>query len=1777
MQIKYDKLLIKCASENNLKGIDLEIPHNRFSVVTGRSGSGKSSLAFSTVYAEGQRRYIETFSPYTRQFFDKVKKPDALSMENVRPALAIQQRTRIKNSRSTVGSLTNINEYLRLLWTHISSPCCPECQSELRIWDPKSVFHFIEGELKERYEHFVLAAPLQITKKSQQALEVERLRTLGFSRILDLKTGLISEIENLSSKKTQNNYAVALDRFKSQSLREKRVLDALSQGFELGLGKIILLAFTLKGPFTKYDFEARYTCPNSNCHADTPKVPTVRPALFSYNHPIGACPECKGFGKILEIDPALCIPNPNLSLADGAIAPWEIRATPRERKKLKEFCKQQGIPFDRPWQKLKASEREALLHHRSKSFKGIIPWFEMLERKAYKMHVRVFLSRYRSQFECQNCHGSRLGPQALQFRVSGKSLPELWDMPLQELLPWIKEHRSKLHAVRKDFRELGELFDSIESRLKCLIDLGLPYLQLGRQARTLSGGETQRVNLAGAIGSNLVSTQFVLDEPSVGLHARDSGRLIQSVRQLAEQGNSVLVVEHDPETVGAAEHIIEIGPEAGSHGGQVTFCGERADWDASAIFNAAVPKFSKRTVSPGENSALKVQNASRRNLKSVSCLIPQKAFSCITGVSGSGKSTLVSEVIMQAFKAYEYGLKPGEENLVEGFELFDEISLVDQSPLSKSPRANIATYSGIWDLARDLLAQSDDAQLRRLSKSSFSFNVDAGRCLSCKGAGHIREDMQFLSDVYIPCEVCLGKRFQPEVLEVHYKGKNVDDLLNMSVSDTLEFFEGNRKVLESSEILSKLGLGYLRLGHSLSELSGGEAQRLKLVPFLKDKQNKSALLIFDEPTTGLHPKDIHLLIDLFNELCEKGHTILCIEHNPTLILSSDWIIDLGPEGGADGGKIVQQGLARDFLECRPSAEQHTARHLQLFLKTIKNKNQQHKAKTDKCLPFTAERDPSFLEIRGAREHNLKNIDVKVPLNQLVAITGVSGSGKSTIAKDIIFAEGQRRYLDCLSPYARQFIKELKRPEIASIENVKPTICVHQHTFRPSRLSTLATLSEVYNHLRLLYAKVGTQYCPDHPEVQISSRGAEDIAQEIKQDLKGQVEILAPIIKGKKGYHKEVFQRAIELEIDRVRVDGVMDRPSEYLEGLERNKAHDIELCVAKFNSQRTPIDLIKEAVRQALLLGSGSLILLAEGKERVFSSDRSCSKCRRGFFKPDPEDLSFNSRRGVCAQCAGTGKNKKATAPCPGCGGSRISSLGQNIRLGNLNIHQACLLTSGQLLSTLESLSFPVHQTRLMEPILRELRERLQALSALGLDYLPLDRDCSMLSSGELQRLRLSAAMGTPLSGAMYIFDEPSVGLHPSDNGRVLHCLRALQQRGNSILVIEHDPETILACDQIIDVGPQGGSRGGQIVFSGSIEDCLNKGNSPSAQVLRDASRLPCVEAPVKASGHLLIKGSCNNLSNISLRLPLGNIVTIAGVSGAGKSSLVHGIIAETLQNGIRKENSWQLEGNLIESSCDIRRVLLVDQQPVGKTSRSTPASYLGIWDEVRQLFASSIEAKTRGFNASYFSYNTGKGSCHTCKGQGTLKMEMSFLADARVECEACQGGRFSDEADSILFFGKRISQILKLTFEEAAQLFMNHRRIHKVLHKACELGLGYLSLGQSSATLSGGESQRLKLVNELSSSRSDHSLYILDEPSTGLHKSDVALLIKVLKELRSKGNSVLLIEHDSDILFASDQVLELGPGPGKQGGKIIFQGSPEALLGKNTPWGQVLQTQFAA
>ena len=925
-----DFIVVRGARQHNLKGFDLQIPRRAFTVITGPSGSGKSSLAFDTIYAEGQRRYVESLSAYARQFLERMEKPDVDSIDGLSPAVAIEQKNPTKTSRSTVGTATEIYDYLRLLWARIGRTFCPLCQREMR---PDTVQSASDTILAlPAGTRFHVGFPLLPSPEVTHEVLVENLRAQGFMRIA--VDGAIKHLDELLTEAIDITFAaqllVVVDRLAVGDEVRGRLADALGTAFREGDGEaVVLFTEPVKTPLTPAPsnilrFTERYECAN-----DGTRAPSPTPQLFSFNSPRGACKRCNGFGATLEYDESLIIPYPARSLRDGAIDPWTKPRYEKKRRALAEFAKREGISMDAAWQKLPAAARHKLLRGNAKGYKGIFPFLIDLEDKKYKQYIRVFLRQYQMAQECPDCHGGKLQPEALQVRVAERTIAEVSELPVDRLLDWMEA----VNLTPYEREVAAHILKEARDRVQFLCDVGLNYLTMHRATRTLSGGEAQRIGLANSLGAQLVDTLYVLDEPSIGLHSRDMARLLRLLHRLRDSGNTVLVVEHDVEAIRAADYMVELGPASGVQGGQLVFSGS-IDRIAESPLTGAYLTGAREIPVPVRRRRLgprwiTLTGAREHNLKGVDIKIPLGAVTAVTGVSGSGKSTLIHDVLLRALETRLHGEHGAKQHLGErvgafdaitGAEAIDDVVGIDQSPIGKSPRSNPVTYVKAFDDIRRIFADAPLARERRYTAGTFSFNVAGGRCETCEGAGYLEVEMVFMADVYVPCDDCGGKRFKPAVLEVRVHGKNVYEVLELTVDEAIRFFPREEKLGQALWQLQQVGLGYLRLGQPATTLSGGEAQRLKVARelALANKKSGKKLYVMDEPTTGLHLDDIRKLAQVFDRLVDAGHTLLLIEHNMDVIKLADWVIDLGPEGGDRGGEIVASGRPEEVARVAAS-------------------------------------------------------------------------------------------------------------------------------------------------------------------------------------------------------------------------------------------------------------------------------------------------------------------------------------------------------------------------------------------------------------------------------------------------------------------------------------------------------------------------------------------------------------------------------------------------------------------------------------------------------------------------------------------------------------------------------------------------------------------------------------------------------------------------------------------------------------------------------------------
>ncbi|CAN1543533.1 UvrABC system subunit A [Burkholderiaceae bacterium] len=1943
---------IRGARQHNLKNIDIDIRTNELTVFTGPSGSGKSSLVFDTLYAEGQRRYVETFSAYARQFLDRMDRPAVDKVEGVPPAIAIDQTNPVRSSRSTVGTMTELNDHLKLLFARAAHLFDKQTAQAVQHDTPDSIFKKLLT-LSSGDPRWIITFPVKLPNNTTAEELQAWLSASGFTRVH--RQGEVVD--------------VVADRFRLKTVEQSRAMEAIELALQRGNGR--MTAFRMSADAAADDlgeafgYSTGLHCPDSDLRYSDPT-----PSMFSFNSPAGACPVCKGFGRVIGVDYGLVIPNDKLTLRMGAIKPMQTPAWQECQDDLMRHAETAGIPRDTPWYKLTAEQRDWVIKGSpnwngkwNQQWYGVKRFFEYLETKSYKMHIRVLLSKYRSYTTCGECNGARLQTESLLWRIGSHAgalaampadkrfLPQgtAWTRSQLEALPGLCLHDLMLLSIERlraffdhmatdaslsasvqaEQQALHLLLEEIRTRLKYLCDVGIGYLSLDRQSRTLSGGEVQRINLTTALGTSLVNTLFVLDEPSIGLHPRDMHRITQAMLRLRDAGNTLVVVEHDPAVMLAADRIVDMGPGPGERGGQVVFDGtpeglKQADTLTGAYLGARkqVGVGLKRLVTDA-TPRLILEGAREHNLQHLNIEFPLQRWVTVTGVSGSGKSTLIQDILAPALLRH-FGKSTegaGAHDRLLGADHLSDVVFVDQSPIGKTARSNPVSYVGAWDAVREIFANTAMSRQRSYTASKFSFNGGDGRCPTCGGSGFEHVEMQFLSDVYLRCPDCDGQRYRPEILEVKIErgGRflNVADVLQLTVSEAAQLFANDRDVIRALQPIVDVGLEYVRLGQPVPTLSGGEAQRLKLAGYLAEaaksasssKQTlarKGMLFLFDEPTTGLHFDDIAKLMRALRRLLDAGHSLIVIEHNLDVIRASDWLIDLGPEGGEGGGLLVAEGPPEVVMK---HASSHTGLALREYVKAmgslaegVAESDVIESASTKPLL--VAEPSAKYLgavlnnniRIINAKEHNLKSLSVDIPRGQFNVVTGVSGSGKSTLAFDILFNEGQRRYLESLNAYARSIVQPAGRPEVDAVYGIPPTVAIEQRLSRGGRKSTVGTTTEVWHFLRLLYVKLGTQHCTKDGAA-VQPQTPDRLAALLLRQYRGQhIGLLSPLVMNRKGVYTELADWARPRGFTHLRVDGQF-LPTLGFPRLDRFKEHTIELPVASLKVDPANEALLRQSLLTALEHGKGVVHVLSQldglqeallaqeatthiGKLEAYSTRRACPQCDTSYAELDPRLFSYNSKHGWCPDCVGTGialsKAQRAAMDdsvqdpkergreqsfaepeledasdqaCKSCAGTRLNATARAVKFAGVGITDLASMSVIQIHQWAKQLKLQGRDAEIARDLLPEIESRLDFLERVGLGYLTLDRGAPTLSGGEAQRIRLAAQLGSHLQGVCYVLDEPTIGLHARDNHILLDALRSLSDKGNTLVVVEHDEETIRRADHIIDIGPSAGKRGGHLVAQGSVADVMGAAESQTGRYLMHAIKHPLQarrlvdvagataalakggrrglpgddfglpheesgKAPVRAkkktpvvptpvleepAGWLSLHGAfLHNLQQVHIQLPLRRLVAVTGVSGSGKSTLARDVLLHNVaavvalrstqagrkQDEAGKHPAW-LGCTDVDGYQSIDRVLEVDQTPIGKTPRSCPATYIGFWDVIRKLFAETLEAKARGYGPGRFSFNTGEGRCPGCEGQGMRTIEMSFLPDVKVLCEVCKGARFNHETMAVRWRGKSIGEVLQMEVDEAVDFFAAMPNISHPLQLLKDVGLGYLTLGQPSPTLSGGEAQRIKLVTELSKVRDDvarrgnkapHTLYVLDEPTVGLHMADVDKLIRVLHRLVDGGHSVVVIEHDLDVIAEADWVIDLGPEGGDGGGRVVAANTPEALVKLGTHTGNALKPVLA-
>ncbi len=1982
-------LVIRGAREHNLRDVNLTLPRNKLIVMTGVSGSGKSSLAFDTVYAEGQRRYVESLSTYARQFLGQMPKPDVDAISGLAPSISIQQKVTSRNPRSTVGTITEIYDYLRVLYARVGVGHCTKCRQPITAQSTDQIVESIAA-LPEGTKFQILAPIIQNQKGEFRDLFGDLLKQ-GFLRAR-VDGEVVSLSDDLGLKKHfKHTIEVVIDRLVAGKGGRTRLVEAIESAIRLSGGTLIVVTSPESGVQSPVEgnvgdtghstlntqlYSAKYACADCGLSFEPPS-----PQLFSFNSPLGMCEACNGLGTRHEFLLERIVEDETKSIAKGAlnllgrmakVGRWRKHIFQGVARAIEQDCDlDEGAFLKTPWNELSDESKHLFLHgmgvrhityawrHRGGVWKhgGTWPGFlpDLLEdyRKAKSPMRRRQLEKYMETVPCSSCEGERLNEQAravlitsnsmaesggrraesklskgrrstINHQPSTLSLPQVCALSIEDATQFFTDlDLDDTHAIIAE-----DAIKEISGRLGFLLKCGLGYLTLDRSAPTLSGGESQRIRLAGQIGCGLVGVLYILDEPSIGLHPRDNEMLLESLQDLRDQGNTVIVVEHDEETMRAADHIVDFGPGPGVRGGEIVAQGtldeiRKAKRSKTAAFltgkeEIAIPTERRE---PPKTKRLKIVGAAHNNLKNVDVEIPLGMFVCVTGVSGSGKSSLCNDILWETLNREINGGKgsPGQHKRINGLQHLDKAIDIDQSPIGRTPRSNPATYVKLLDEIRKLYTQLPQSKIRGYKPGRFSFNVEDGRCEACEGHGATKLEMDFLADIWVKCPVCDGKRFNHETLEVRYKDKSIANVLDMDVQEAIEHFKNHPKILRLLQTLHDVGLDYLKLGQPSPTLSGGEAQRIKLARELGKRSTGNTLYLLDEPTTGLHFADVKMLLQVLHGFVEAGNTVLVIEHNLDVIKTADWVIDLGPEGGSGGGTLIATGVPEDIATCDASHTGHALHDvLPTFSRDQRERSQRSRLNGDRSNGHNGDTDE--ITIRGASQHNLQSVDITVPRDQMSVFCGPSGSGKTSLAMDTLYAEGQRRYVESLSAYARQFLGQMPKPKVESVAGLSPAIAIEQKTVGATPRSTVGTVTDIYDYLRVLIARLGTPYCPEH-DVPVIRQTTDEIVDRVLTLEDGtRLYLAAPIDVPVGQSYTKLWDRLGTQGFLRVRINGETHNLEDVPE-IDHKREHTVEAIVDRIKVDPDSRGRIADSIETALDVGKGVLHLVhvdrdtAEPEWRVdrLSLHYSCPVCSgedsRHFEQLTPQNFSFNSPLGWCDACEGLGvewgTNQQALvaspnlslrdgavtawpvprenaqfqtfleaianefgipldipwyqlgskhqriilygsetpirlaatngsapitftykglypaideasrisydyrlslqdlvgeAPCSVCGGDRVRDDAAAVRINDMTLPRLCRLPLAETLEFLNTLTLTKEQESIAGDLLNESKHRLSFLVDVGLHYLNLDRGMPTLSGGESQRIRLAGQIGRALTGVLYVLDEPTIGLHPRDNGRLIEALHKLRDLGNTVVLVEHDREVIEASDRLYDFGPGSGRFGGNVVADGTPKQVARKGKTsltgaylsgkkdivvPKTRRMASGGR----QSPVPDGGEsdeglttsevskkqgvdtlrspdwLTITGCRqNNLRGVDLSIPFGTLTCITGLSGSGKSSLIQETLARAVARHLNRQGDAPGPFDEMTGVQEISRVINVDQAPIGATPASNPATYTGVFDPIRTLFSRLPESKVRGYKPGRFSFNRAGGRCEDCEGFGQRKIEMHFLPDVWVTCDTCRGKRYNEETLTVRFKGHTISDVLELSIGQALELFGNIPKVRAPLATLAAIGLEYLTLGQSATTLSGGEAQRVKLAAELCKPNSGRTLYLLDEPTTGLHFDDIAKLLTVLNSLVEAGNTVVVIEHNLDVIKTADWIVDIGPEAGVDGGYIVALGTPEDVVAQS-------------
>lgn len=1580
--------------EHNLDGVDVEFPRGKMTVVTGVSGSGKSSLVFDTLHAASERRYLETLSAHARQFLQRMPSPKAGAMTGLSPSVALSQRRSGDHARSTVGTLSGLHD-------------------QLRFWYAR------ENGLEPRQLSFVSA---------------------------------------------------------------------------------------------------------------------------------GACDACRGLGAVDEVSRELLVADAKRTLREGALVPTTptgyIVYSQVTVEALDMVCKAHGFDVDTPWGELTREQQDVVFYgservevpfgkHSLESrmkwegitakprelghYKGLIPTIEDILRRTRNENAL----RFARSVPCSRCEGTRLQPAARAAVVDGLRFDAALRLPFPDLARWCAESEND-QAVR------------LRRRLEVYDRLGLRHLSCDRSTSSLSGGEHQRLRLGAIATDGLSGVTFVFDEPSIGLHATEEAAVLELLLELRDAGNTVVVVEHSEHALRAADHVIDVGPGAGSAGGRVLYSGPPSGLPDGAPTESATRALYAGADAPirpprGVDGAawLRIDGACANNLRGIDVAFAVGRLNVVSGVAGAGKSTLVGDVLAQAAKGASL---EGRAAAARGFEAVTKVVYVDQDPIGRTPRSNAATYTGVFDEIRKLFAAQPASGDRGFKASTFSFNTKGGgRCSECEGSGREVVGMHGLPPVELQCSLCGGKRFRDDVLEVCYRGASILDVLELSVDAAIALFEGEAKICRVLTALADVGLGYLPLGQPATTLSGGEAQRVKLAGELARGGAGGALFILEEPTIGLHRRDVVQLLRALDGLVARGHTVVTVEHDLDVIRAADHVIDLGPGAGPLGGRVAGAGGAAELV----NLDSPTGAALR------------GGAAAAAGPPALAR---PLIQLRGASTHNLRAVDLDLPAEGLTVVTGVSGSGKSSLVFDTLFGESRARMTEHLSGFVQRQLGAggVRARSLRSARGLRPVIALRQRAEAATtadRRATVATAADLHPPLRTMWSRAAASGLSAACFSFFRKEGACDECGGLGVVRRCDVGELiddasAPLFRGALRAQNKVVRDFVDPTI----------RNRALIEAVARSLAIDLN----------EPWSSLADAHQRALLHGCG-----AEEFDAVWEHEGAEGGAHR--WRARWSGIAGSIDQEYARRVATGAKSRRADyealmgdVACEACQGDRLQPAARAVELGGVTLPALCRRSVAALGVWLrEAGRWPARARAVTSDARGELARRCAQLCQLGLGHLALDRGVTTLSAGERQRVRLARQLAAPLTGCVYVLDEPTLGLHPSDVDALLASVRGLVDAGNAVVAVEHDVRVIAAASHVVEVGPGAGDAGGRVVAAGppTALDVTSRtagllGRAPPA--LRSSPR-------AAASGAIVIRGAfANSLKDVDVAFPAGQLTVVTGVSGSGKTSLVRGVLAASAQAerpiGCRALTGMDLFDRVVDDASARAQ----------RTRSACVATLLGVYDALRKRFADTAEAKKRGWRAAHFALRSKSGgACRDCGGTGWQRSEFDFLGAGQwAVCDACQGRRFDDETLSVRWLGRDLSQTLELSVAELSAAVPAHEgaELLRPLQLAARLGLGYLTLGQAGDALSGGEAQRLMLAQHLSSSGAARTLFLLDEPTRGLHVDDVSALQAAIHELVGRGDTVVAVEHDLDLVADADHVVDMGPSAGDAGGSVVFEGAPRAL-----------------